>query len=79
MDCMVHGIAKSWTQLNDYHFTMPFMIRGGSGVQTMPSCAEFCNPMDYSVPDSSVHGILLSRVLDWVAISSFMGYFQPRD
>ena len=20
MDCIVHGVAKSWTQLNDYHF-----------------------------------------------------------
>ena len=20
MDCIVHGIAKSWTQLNDFHF-----------------------------------------------------------
>ena len=21
MDCIVHGVAKSWTQLNDFHFT----------------------------------------------------------
>ena len=21
MDCRVHGIAKSWTQLSDFHFT----------------------------------------------------------
>ena len=21
MDCTVHGVAKSWTQLNDFHFT----------------------------------------------------------
>ena len=21
MDCMVHGVAKSWTQLSDFHFT----------------------------------------------------------
>ena len=21
MDCVVHGIAKSWTQLSDFHFT----------------------------------------------------------
>ena len=27
-----------------------------------------CNPMDYSLPDSSVHGILQARILDWVAI-----------
>ena len=55
------------------------MIRGGSGAQTMPGCVELCNPMDYSVPDSSAHGILLSRILEWVAISSFTRYFQPKD
>ena len=21
MDCIVHGIAKNWTQMNDFHFT----------------------------------------------------------
>ena len=63
MDCIVHGIAKSRTWLNDFHFTMPFMIHGGSGAQTMPSFAQLCNPMDYNVPDSSVHAILLSRIL----------------
>ena len=21
MDCIVHGVAKSWTQLGDFHFT----------------------------------------------------------
>ena len=26
------------------------------------------NPMDYSPPGSSVHGILLARILEWVAI-----------
>ena len=28
-----------------------------------------CNPMDYSPPDSSVHGIFQARILEWVAIS----------
>ena len=37
------------------------------------------DPMYYSPPDSSVHGILQSRTLDWVAISSSRGSFQPRD
>ena len=29
----------------------------------------FCDPMDYSPPGSSVHGILQARILEWVAIS----------
>ena len=28
-----------------------------------------CNPMDCSLPGSSVHGIFLARVLEWVAIA----------
>ena len=33
------------------------------------SCPPLCDPMDYSPPGSSVHGILQARVLKWVAIS----------
>ena len=33
------------------------------------SCLTLCNPMDWSLPGSSVHGILQARLLDWVAIS----------
>ena len=33
------------------------------------SRAWFCNPMDSSPPGSSVHGIILARILEWVAIS----------
>ena len=31
--------------------------------------AEPCDPMDCSLPGSSVHGILQARILEWVAIS----------
>ena len=27
-----------------------------------------CDPMDYTSPGSSVHGILQARILEWVAI-----------
>ena len=37
----------------------------------LPSCthAQSCNPMDFSQPDSSVHGFFQARILEWVAIS----------
>ena len=38
-----------------------------------------CNPMDCSPPGSSVHGISLARILEWVAISSSRGSSRPRD
>jgi len=34
------------------------------------SCPALCNPMDCSPPGSSVHGILLARILEWVAMPS---------
>ena len=33
--------------------------------------SDCCNPMDCSLPGSSVHGILHIRILEWVAISFF--------
>ena len=36
-------------------------------------CPTLCDPMDCSLPDSSVHGILQTRILEWVAISSSRG------
>ena len=35
--------------------------------------------MDCSLPDSSVHGVLQARILEWVAISFSRGSSQPRD
>ena len=32
------------------------------------SCLILCDPIDCSPPDSSVHGILQARILEWVAI-----------
>ena len=37
-----------------------------------------CNSMDCSPSGSSVHGILLPRILEWVAISSSRGSSRPK-
>ena len=39
----------------------------------------FCNTMDFSPPDSSVHEISQARILEWVAISFSRGSVWPRD
>ena len=41
------------------------LVWQGGGSQ---SCLTICNPMDYSLPGSSVHGIFQARTLEWVAI-----------
>ena len=43
------------------------------------SCTTLCDPMDCSLPCSSIHGIFQARVLEWVAISFSRGSSQPRD
>ena len=36
-------------------------------------CPTLCNPMDYSPPGSSVHGILQARIREWTAKPSSRG------
>ena len=43
------------------------------------SCPTLCDPMDCSLPLSSIHGIFQARVLEWVAISFSRGSSWPRD
>ena len=40
---------------------------------------QLCNPMDYSPPGSSVHGILQARMLERVTVPSSRESSQPRD
>ena len=35
--------------------------------KSLQSCPTLCDPMDCSLPGSSVHGILQARILEWVA------------
>ena len=46
---------------------------GGGGRLVAKSCPTLCNPMDCSLTDSSVHGVLQARILEWVAISFSRG------
>ena len=37
--------------------------------EVVQSCPTLSDPMDCSLPDSSVHGIFQARVLEWGAIA----------
>ena len=41
-------------------------------------CSSLCDPMDCSLPGSSVHGISQTGILDWVAISFSRGSSQSK-
>ena len=47
--------------------------------QVTQSRPTLCDPMDCSLPGSSVHGILQARILEWVAFPFSRGSSQPRD
>ena len=51
----------------------------GMPAKLIQSCLILCEPMDYSLPGSSVYGILRARILEWVAISYYRGSSQPRN
>ena len=48
-------------------------------VKIAQSCLTLCDPMDWGLPGSSVHGILQARILEWVAVPFSRGSSQPRD
>ena len=41
------------------------------------SCPTLSDPMDWSLPGSSIHGIFQARVLEWGAVA--FSVRQPRD
>ena len=43
------------------------------GVKCLQLCPTLCDPMDCSLPGSSVHEILQARILEWVAGPSSRG------
>ena len=50
------------------HFLLP-CLKGKSGSEVAQSCPTLSDPMDCSLPGSSVHGIFQARVLEWGAIA----------
>ena len=66
-------------------FTKYFPNLGGDRLiacvyaKSFQSCLTLCDPMDYSLPDFSIHGILQARILEWVAMPYSRGSSQPRD
>ena len=47
--------------------------------KSLQLCLTLCNPIDYSLPGSSVHRTLQARVLEWVAVPFSRGSPCPSD
>ena len=46
-----------------------FFASAAAAAKSLQSCPTLCDPIDGSLPGSSVPGILQARALEWVAIS----------
>ena len=53
------------------------MIKSTVHAKLLPSCLTLYDPMDCSLTDSSVHGILQARILEWAAIPPSQGSSRP--
>ena len=58
-----------------YHFLLQCM-KVKSESEVAQSCPILSNPMDWSLPGSSIHGIFQARVLEWGAIAFSKGLKQ---
>ena len=60
-------------------FILTQSLPSESESEVAQSCPTLCDPMDWSPLGSSIHGILLARILEWIAISFSRGSSWPRD
>ena len=56
-----------------------FLLSVNACVLSCSSCLTLCDPMDCSLPGSSVNEISQARILEWIAIFFSRGSSQPRD
>ena len=67
-----HRVGHDWSDLAAAVYGMCHILNGCKKWKwkfVTQSCLILCNPIDCSLPGSSVHGILQATVLEWVVIS----------
>ena len=57
------------------HFLLQYM-KGKRESEVAQSCLTPSDPMDYSLPGSSIHGIFQARALEWGAIAFSVNYHR---
>ena len=79
LDELQTGIQIGGSNINNLRYVDTTTLSHFSCVTSFQLCPALCDPMDYSLPGSSVHGILQARILEWVAMPSSKGPSPPRD
>ena len=64
------GSFSYWYKLSFLRVCMSLLMgHAAADAKSLQLCLTLCNPIDGSLPGSSVPGILQARTLEWVAIS----------
>jgi len=58
--------ATPWTVARQAPLSMGSPGKNTGVSEVVQSCLILCDPIDYSLPGSSVHGIFQARVLEWL-------------
>ena len=74
-----HSTSKLLPHSNEHLYIYFICKERKKENEVTQSCPTVCDPVDCSLPGSSVHGILQARILEWVAISFSRGSSRPRD
>jgi len=74
MICFIFLLEQRFSDTASYG-----QLGGVQKVKVTESCLILCDRMDCSPPDSSVHGILQARILEWVAMPFSRGSSQLRE
>ena len=72
--CRCHSCLLHWSYLRIWHLVIPAWNHESVKMKVAQSCLTLCDPMD-----STVHGILQARTLEWVAFPFSRGFSQPKD
>ena len=65
-------VSKKLNRGGSLHHTCNSVITGSES-EVVQSCPTLCDPVDCSLPGSSLHGFLQAKILEWVAISFSRG------
>ena len=70
----VHGILQArtleWVAISSSNaWKWKVKVNAAAAAKSLQLCPTLCNPIDCSLPGSSIHGIFQARVLEWGAIA----------
>ena len=80
----LHSLFAGWLSFGPSRLLLPsgvtsWVLDLSETSEVAQSWPTLCDPMDCSLPGSSIHGIFQARVLEWVAICFSRAPSQPRD